>query len=152
MRSDRRGLGAVGDALLALWARGLELLGRASLWQFGVLLGGAVALLTAVRVLRLRRERRRAATSEDGGDGPLPSYARLESALALRGHARAPSEPLEWYAERLRRAHQESAATVVLEYCALRYGGIGDAVAVGERAVACATELLLSSSSLPAAP
>ena len=53
----------------------------------------------------------------------------------------APSEPLELYAHRLREASHARAADVVLDYTALRYGGIGDAGAVAARMTECAREI-----------
>jgi len=140
MATEARGLAALGDASLAVWDRALELLGRARLWQFGLLLAAAITLLTTLRLLRARRERR-AALHREPLDGPLPYFARLEGALASRGHARDPSEPLEWYAMRLRSVDHDRAADVVLEYSALRYGGLGDPDRVRVRALDCAAEI-----------
>ena len=141
LRRDRRSIAAAGDALLAAWDRAMDLLGRASLWQFGVVLAGAVTLLTTVRVLRLRRERRGADTSAGAQDGPLPCFRSLERALAVAGYPRPPSEPLERYAARLRGGSLDRAADIVLEYGALRYGGIGEPDSLSARAEACAADV-----------
>ncbi len=118
-------LGALTDAVVSAWERALDLIARASLWQFLCLLGGAIALLTVVRWLRSKNAR-----PADGADAgsplPLPGFAKLEAALGRRGHVRATSEPLEQYAERLKQANLEDAAELVLSYGAHRYGGIGE--------------------------
>ena len=141
MRRDGRSFAAFGDLLLATWDRGLELLGRAQLWQFGALLAFAVGLLTTVRLLRARRERLALVTRPDDGDAPLPFFAELEALLASHGHARAPSESLETFADRLRGASLVGVADIVSDYGAFRYGGKGDRDDIARRVRDCATEL-----------
>ena len=138
---DERAWPAFGDSLLSAWDRMLDFVGRASLWQFGVGLAAAVSLLTLIRVLRARRARRATDAALDAGDGALPCFVDLESARARRGHPRPPSEPIELYAVRLRTVSQDHAAEVLLEYTALRYGGIGEAADVAHRMAACAAEI-----------
>ncbi|HEY8078318.1 MAG TPA: transglutaminase-like domain-containing protein, partial [Labilithrix sp.] len=81
--------------------------------------------------------RRRA---KDASGLPLPCLVTLESALAARGHARDPSEPLEHFARRIEETHEPWTAAVsaaLRAYAALRYGGLGeekDVVRAVERA------------------
>jgi transglutaminase-like putative cysteine protease len=140
LRREPSTLAAFADVIPALWDRALDVLGRASLWQFGVVLGVAVALLTAVRLLRARRERRKLEALSAADGSPLPYFVRLEDALARSGYPRPANEALERYAQRLETADVSlsAAARVVLEYSALRYGGVGDPSVVAARAEACA--------------
>jgi len=123
MRRDTVRMAGALDATAAAWDVALDAVGCAQPWQFAVGLGLAIALLVLVRALRARRAAR--LHTADVGDAPLLSFAALEAALAALGHARPSSEPLESFARRLADAGQEDAASVVLEYGALRYGGIG---------------------------
>jgi transglutaminase-like putative cysteine protease len=139
MPRERVTLRAVLDVVAATWDRALDALGRARPWQFAVGLGLAIGLLVLVRALRARR----AAQAErvEIVDLPLPSFARLEAALAALGHSRARSEPLERYSERLSEAGYADVALLVQAYGALRYGGIGDAGEIASRLSTCATEV-----------
>jgi transglutaminase-like putative cysteine protease len=130
-RHDESAANALGDSILAAWDRALDVLARAALWQFGVGLGGAVMLLTIVRVLRARRERK--ARELAPTEGPLVWFSHVLALLAHEGHPRAPSEPLERYAARLEQAGRADSARLVLDYAAFRYGGIGDAAALARR-------------------
>jgi hypothetical protein len=59
-------------------------------------------------------------------DPPLHCFEELSAKLAARGLARAPSEPLDHFAERLQLAGLYDAASLVERYSAFRYGGIGE--------------------------
>lgn len=97
---------------------------------------GFVAVGAAYLGLRRALEgiaKRRKARSEAPTARPLPCFVALESALAQAGHARAPSEPVERFAERLSALPDEwaaDAARALVDYARLRYGGIGDEAAI----------------------
>jgi len=141
LRRDRRALDAVGDALLALLDRMTGVSWGVRPWHGAVLLAVAVVALVTLRWWRARRARRSQAAPIDPGAGPLPCFSRLLAALARRGYPRPDSEPLERYAERLRAASMDGAAGIVLEYGALRYGGVGDAESVARRIEAFVADL-----------
>lgn len=90
--------------------------------------------LIAVLLLLWRRVRagRRAARADDTPER-WPPLARLEARLARKDLARAPAEPLDRYADRLRAAGHEDAAALVDAAAALRYGRRGDPQALAAR-------------------
>ncbi len=141
LRREQSPLSALLDAMRELSERALDALARVPLRYAGLALALASGLLVALRTVRRRRKQRAGATRADRTEDPLPCFARLESALARLGHPRPPTEPLERYAERLRIAALDRAAEVVLDYGALRYGGIGEAATVARRVEACAADL-----------
>jgi hypothetical protein len=128
---------ALGDAATPELARGLAALRRMTLAQTSALVALAVALLAAVRAWnarRARKEPRRAAAATPA------CFRRLEAALRLTGHARAPSEPIERFARRIAVDAPEAAA-LAARWAAQRYGGIGDMVLLSQEMDACAARL-----------
>jgi protein-glutamine gamma-glutamyltransferase len=135
--------GALLDLVAATWDRMLEALGRARLRDLLTVLAGFVVLFALVRAARAWRERGRVALpSPFASEPPLPCLERLERALASRGAARAPSESLEGWAARLRATEFADVAAPLADYCALRYGGVGDARGVTEALDACAARVV----------
>ena len=141
LRREQSTFSALLDATRAAAERALDRLGQVRPRYAAVVLAVAAALLVALRVVRRRQRQQARTTPADRTADPLPCFVRLESALARLGHARPPTEPLERYAERLRGAALERAADAVLDYGALRYGGIGEAASVMRKVEACASEL-----------
>ncbi len=93
------------------------------------LLAALGVLLLLWLVVRLRRARGHVVARVSSGehtDPPLPCFQRLAASLAAQGLARAPSEPLERFARRVREARRGDAAALVDRYGALRYGDLGE--------------------------
>ena len=132
LRRATPGARAFFDWIAASWDRTLEAIGRASLRDLMLVLAAFVALFALVRSIRARRDRARRAAGQFVADRPLPCLDRLERVLATRGAERAPSEPLERWAARLRDTAFADAAAPIARYCALRYGGVGDERGVAE--------------------
>lgn len=142
----RREPGNVASALdVASYAvdRALVVIGRITLLQWGLGLGALVAVLYAIREITLRLEKRRKRTKRSifgVTDDALPAFDALDDALAVAGHGRQPSEPLEAFARRLVALDApwaRSVADALASYAALRYGNEGtekDVVAALERA------------------
>jgi len=115
-----------------LWAMLMDRLAAFGPLGFAVVLAGILAAMFGLRALRNwgRAPRRRRA--QLAMERPLPCFERLSAKLAAAGFQRDESEPIETFAERI---PVKDAATALVAYAALRYGGIGD-----EKSVAAAAE------------
>jgi hypothetical protein len=133
---EDRGFGAIADAVRGAIVRAVSRLRGAWPWRSVLVLVLAIPALALLGRLSARRLRSRRRPSPPA-DAPPAYFAALERTLTARGCPRAPGEPLERYAARLRDAALADAADVVLDYAAHRYGGIGDASAIEARARAC---------------
>lgn len=132
----RREPGTVASALdVASYAidRAIAALGRITLVQWGLGLGGLAVVLYAVREItnRLARRRGKRTRSVFGEhEASLPAFDALTDALSAAGHPRAESEPIESFARRLLALDapwKQSVADALSGYAALRYGNEGDA-------------------------
>lgn len=142
----RREPGALASSLdVASYAvdRALVVIGGITLLQWGIGLGGLALVLYVIREITLRLAKRRGKTKRSIfhiTDDALPAFDALDDALALAGHARRPSEPLESFARRLVALEVPWAGAVsdaLAGYAALRYGNQGtenEVVAALERA------------------
>jgi transglutaminase-like putative cysteine protease len=102
------------------------------------LLGGWLA----IRLVRRRRERERAASAVQGSDLPWPAADELLRSLARRGWPRQPWESLEAYCRRLRAAAPVAPCAQSLDaYARHRYGGVAPRLEV-EAQLAQALRLL----------
>lgn len=116
--------------------RGVLALGRITLLQWGIGLGVAAAILYSIREITLRLAKRRGARKRSifaVQDAALPAFDALDDALAVAGHPRGESEPLESFARRLLSldaAWARAAADAVALYAALRYGDRGEETSV----------------------
>jgi Transglutaminase-like superfamily/TgpA N-terminal domain len=114
-------LDRMGEVLSYLWDIGLDLALGATFLLLALVYYGRAPLQELV----LRYRRRRGAA----GARSLPSFERLESALAAAGHVRPHSEPLERFARRLRETEEAWSGDVIDalgSYARLRYGGLGE--------------------------
>jgi transglutaminase-like putative cysteine protease len=102
---------------------------------FAVVLTSILAAMFALRALRnwVRAPQRRRAWV--AMEHPLPCFEELSAKLAAAGFHRDASEPIEAFAERV---PIEEAASALVAYAALRYGGVGS-----EKSVAAAAEKAL---------
>lgn len=117
--------------------------GRLGLVELAMMAGTLIALYAVVRLLGRQRGARGGVAFDLAGDErSLPCLARLLEAVAARGVAHAPSEPLERLARRLADAELREAAELVERYAALRYGGVGDAAVIAGAMDRCAAVLL----------
>lgn len=143
MRREPGNVAAALDVASYAIDRALVVIGRVTLLQWGLGLGVLLVVLYAIREItnRLARRRKKTKRSIFGvTDDALPAFDALDDALALAGHARGPSEPLETFARRLVALDvpwAKSVADALAGYAALRYGNEGterEVVAALERA------------------
>ncbi len=134
---------ALADVAAAAWSAIADWYARLTVTELAIAAAALIALFAVLRFVRLRRRRgaRAIAFEATADDRPLACLAHLLDALATRGIARAPSEPLERFAFRLADAELRDAAELVTRYAALRYGGVGDAAVIARAMETCATSL-----------
>jgi protein-glutamine gamma-glutamyltransferase len=143
--------GSLGDLIAHAASRALAWITSWSPLQLILLLTGLVALMVSLvllrRLLTRRRSSRRGSARAGDYDPPLPALLRLQRALARRGAARPQSEPLERFAARLQEeptaleGRALDAAALISAYAALRYGGVGDEVALAAELDALARQI-----------
>jgi transglutaminase-like putative cysteine protease len=127
------------DLVASAWASVLEVWSSLGPFELAGIALGLGALFVVVRFARRGRTAR--AEVEGGVERPLPCLERLLRALAARGVTRAPSEPLERLARRLHDVGMREPAELLVQYAALRYGGIGDERAIARAMERCAATL-----------
>jgi len=126
----------VGDFLSKMVDRfviALVRLGPLGVTAFLIVVLGLLVLVRRIG-LRLRARRRRRQRTEDSGR-PLPCFEHLAEELAIAGHRRDESEPVEAFARRIETAAApwaRAASRALRDYASLRYGGIGDPRQVAE--------------------
>lgn len=122
----------VTDALSWGWDRTVAFFVRLGLLGTGVLFAVAAVVLLILRAI-LQRRRGGAGGVALAASRPLPAYESLAAALARAGFSRAPSEPLERFARRVREAEapwSSDVASVIGLYAEHRYGGASDEASV----------------------
>lgn len=125
----------VTDAIAWGWDRTVAFFVRLGLLGTGVLFAVAAVVLLILRWF-LQRRRSAASSLVEAASRPLPAFESLAEALARAGLARAPSEPLERFARRVRDTEapwSSEVASVIGLYAEHRYGGASDEKSVAAR-------------------
>ncbi len=122
MPSKTAGWAAYSDALRAGLAAFIGWVKNRSGPEYAALFLFAVLFLFRREVLALLRHRRPARRRQENiRTGPPPAYAKLVAVLAEQGFVRAPSEPIESFADRV--TVPPEAADLIKRYAAWRYSG-----------------------------
>lgn len=143
-------LSALLDVTRAWWGVARAHLSRVSLLEVIVSLLAFIAVALFVRFWGRRALRARAGAEPFfRADAPPPALTRLLSALAIAGHPRGPSEPIERFVQRLAAnagtdiggADAGEVRAVLQRYAAFRYGGVGDAASLFADMERCAGQV-----------